>query len=564
MTFTVSSVTKVYGATTALSSVSLDLRPGEITGLIGTNGAGKSTLIKILSGAAAPTSGTLSRDGRALAFGGPLDAQAAGVQTVHQNIDDGVVLGASVAENLTLDALAGPARRGWFETRARVRAAAEAVAPGLGLPLDAPVESLPASARQQIVIARALARRARLLILDEPTSTLSAVEAAALAARVREAAAGGVAVLYVSHRLAEIEELCDRVLVLRDGALVAEFAAPLERAAIVAAMLGAPAPAASVPAAPALVPAAPAPAAPSARDGDGDGAGAGEEVLVAEGVRAVPGGPVFGFRVRAGEVLGVTGLVGAGKTELLEQLGGARPLVSGELRLGGAAYRPKDPRDAITRGVAFAPEERAAQAIVPGWSLRAHVTLPWLRRHSRAGLLARRSETAAARRVTALFGVRGPGEEAPIEALSGGNQQKVVVGRWLEGRPRLLVLDEPFRGVDVAARADIARVVRERARPGTTPDRPAPDRPAPDRPAPDRSGSDPAAPERLGAAVVVATSDPQELYGLADRVLVLHEGAPAGELPIAEATQERLAVLMSGSGTRPAPAGPGTGREEGP
>ncbi|MFF4624616.1 sugar ABC transporter ATP-binding protein [Nonomuraea jabiensis] len=495
MTFAVTSVSKVYGATTALSSVTLDLRPGEIVGLIGTNGAGKSTLIKILSGATAPSSGTLSYEGRPLAFGSPLDAQAAGVQTVHQNIDDGVVFGASVADNLTLDTLTGG---GWFRTRARVRAAASAVAPKLGLPLDAPVESLPASARQQIIIARALSRRARLLILDEPTSTLSEVEAGALAARVREAAAAGVSVLYVSHRLSEIEALCDRVVVLRDGELVATFAAPLDRAAIVAAMLGS---AADAPARRAAI----------AREA---GAGAGRDVLVAGGVRALPGGHAFGFRVRAGEVLGVTGLVGAGKTELLEQLGGARPLVSGELSLDGAPYRPKDPRDAIAAGVAFAPEERAAQAIVPGWSVRAHVTLPWLRRHTRSGLLARRSESAAARHVIDLFGVRGPGQEAPIEALSGGNQQKVVVGRWLAGEPRLLVLDEPFRGVDLAARADIGRVIRERAR---------------------------------ESAVIVASSDPQELYDLADRVLVLHEGDLMDELPIADATPDRLTALMSGT-----------------
>jgi simple sugar transport system ATP-binding protein len=537
VTFAVTSVSKVYGATRALSSVTLELRPGEIVGLIGTNGAGKSTLIKILSGATSPTSGTLSYEGRPLEFGGPLDAQAAGVQTVHQNIDDGVVFGASVAENLTLDSLA--AGGGWFLTRARVRAAATAVAPDLGLPLDVSVESLSASARQQILIARALARRARLLILDEPTSTLSEVEADALAVRVREAAAHGVSVLYVSHRLAEIETLCDRVAVLRDGELAATFTAPVSRESIVAAMLG---PVAAGGYAPAAAPPGgvrpPKPPSgvtqqeppggvrkseppgvtrsePSESAGAPENAGPVPDVLVAEGVRAVAGRPAFGLRVRAGEVLGVTGLVGAGKTELLEQLGGARPLLSGRLELDGAPYRPKDPRAAIDRGVAFAPEERAAQSIVPGWSVRAHVTLPWLRRHSRrSGLLGRRSETDAARRVIELFGVRGPGHDAPIEALSGGNQQKVVVGRWLAGEPRLLVLDEPFRGVDVAARADIGRVVRERAK---------------------------------QAAVIVATSDPQELRGLADRVLVMHEGTAAGELPIAEATPERLAALMSGS-----------------
>ncbi|WP_336209389.1 sugar ABC transporter ATP-binding protein [Nonomuraea sp. LPB2021202275-12-8] len=502
MTFAVTSVSKVYGGTTALSSVSLELPPGEVVGLIGTNGAGKSTLIKILSGATRPTSGTLTLSGRPLSFAGPLDAQEAGIQTVHQNIDDGVVFGATVAENLTLDSLARRGMSAWFETRAKLRAAASAVAPGLDLPLDAPVESLPASARQQIVIARALFRRARLLILDEPTSTLSATEADALVARVREVAASGVAVLYVSHRLSEIEALCGRAVVLRDGEVVDTFTAPLDRAAIVAAMLGPSAGLAGEPSA--------APADVEAR----------RDVLVAGGLRAVPGGRAFGLRVRAGEVVGVTGLVGAGKTELLEQLGGARPLVSGELLLDGAPYRPKSPHDAIAAGVAFATEERAAQAVVPGWSVRAHVTLPRMRAHSRGGLLNRRSEATAARKVIDLFGVRGPGPEAPIEALSGGNQQKVMVGRWLELQPRLLVLDEPFRGVDVGARADIGRVVRERA-------------------------------AEMG--VIVASSDPQELVELADRVLVMHEGSLAGELPIEEATPDRLVALMSGTHTADQP-----------
>ncbi|WP_214321189.1 sugar ABC transporter ATP-binding protein [Nonomuraea sediminis] len=487
MTFAVTRLSKTYGATTALASVSLEVRPGEVVGLIGTNGAGKSTLIKILSGVVRPTSGALSADGRPLLFASPLDAQAAGVQTVHQNIDDGVVFGTTVAENLVVGR-GGPS---WFETRARIRAAASAVAPDLGLPLDAPVESLPASARQQIVIARALARRARLLILDEPTSTLSAAEVDALVSRVRQVAASGVAVLYVSHRLSEIEALCDRVVVLRDGKVAGTFGAAPRRAAIVAAMLG-----------PHQVPARPVAQGPR------------REVLATRGVRAVPGGREFGFRVRAGEILGVTGLVGSGKTELLEQLAGVRPLVSGELLLEGLPYRPKEPSDAFAAGVAFAAEERVAHGVVPGWSVRAHVTLPRMRAHSRAGLLSRRSESAAARRVIELFGVRGPGPEAPIESLSGGNQQKVVVGRWLDGAPKLLVLDEPFRGVDVGARADIGRVVRERA---------------------------------ADMGVVVASSDPQELVDLADRVLVLHEGDPAGELAITEATQDRLAALMAGA-----------------
>ncbi|MFC6080091.1 sugar ABC transporter ATP-binding protein [Sphaerisporangium aureirubrum] len=540
----VSGLSKTYGATRALDDVTLDVRPGEIVGLIGTNGAGKSTLIKILSGATRPTAGGITLAGHPFTPGDPLAAQAAGVQTVHQNIDDGVVFGTTVAENLTLDSIAH--RGGWFTTRARITAKARAIAgsSGLSVPLDAPVESLPASTRQQIVLARALSRKAGLLILDEPTSTLSATEAGALAEKIRTAAATGVAVLYVSHHLSEIESLCDRVMVLRDGRLRRTFTAPVTRESIVEAMLGdfAPHPPATPErdstmtpertpiAAKGLPPteagrsASVEPSASAAPPSPGP-TRAGKTasvVLEAAGVRTGPGKVALSLQVREGEVLGVTGLVGAGKTELLEQLGGARRLVSGEMRVDGKPYRPGHPKDAVTAGVAFAAEERSAQAIVPGWSIRAHVTLPALWAHSRLGLLSRKSETAAAQRVAERFGVRGPGFggnrngagiEAAIETLSGGNQQKVVVGRWLETGPKVLLLDEPFRGVDVGARADIGRVIRD------------------------------AAP----LAVIVASSDPQEIVEVADRILVLHEGVLTGELTAAEATPERLATLMSGT-----------------
>ncbi|MFG1705842.1 sugar ABC transporter ATP-binding protein [Nonomuraea sp. M3C6] len=528
----VSGLSKVYGATRALDDVTFDVRAGEIVGLIGTNGAGKSTLIKVLSGAVRPSSGTITLDGRPFEPRDPLDAQAAGVQTVHQNIDDGIVPGATVAENLTLDLIARPGT-GWFTTRSGITAQARAIAAEVGLPvpLGARVEALPASDRQQVVIARALSRRARLLVFDEPTSTLSATESEVLTARVRESAASGVGVLYVSHRLADIESLCDRVVVLRDGRLRRVFTAPFTRAAIVRAMLGEMAthglgPHGSVPHG----------SVPPGSGADGSGvpgapdlqAPSGAVVLSGRGVRVASGRAAFDFEVRAGEVLGVTGLVGAGKTELLEQLAGARPLVSGELRLDGRPYRPRHVSGAIAAGVAFAGEERSAQAVVPGWSVRALVTLPWLRAHSRAGLLSRRSEAASARRVAQRFGVRLAGVEAPIETLSGGNQQKVVVGRWLEQAPRVLLLDEPFRGVDVGARATIGQTVREAAR-GLV----------------QEAAGNPAGDGAM--AVVVASSDPQEIVEVADRVLVLHEGVPAGELAVADATPERLAALMSGS-----------------
>ena len=488
----VSGVSKRYGATVALRDVTLEIRPGEVFGLIGTNGAGKSTLINVLSGVTRPTTGELRLRGHRVELSGPLAAQDAGVQTVHQNIDDGVVFGMTVAENLTLDSLA---RGGRFITRARTREAARVIARAaeLDLPLDAPVEALSASLRQLIVIARALSRRPELLILDEPTSTLSATETEVLLAAVRRMAADGVAVLFVSHRLSEIRDLCDRVAVLRDGAVQRTFTAPVDPHRLVEAMLG--------------------DAIPERPGRPGQAAAGGPEVLRATGVRTRPGAEPLDLTVRAGEVVGVTGLIGAGKSELLEQLYGARPLVSGDLRLGDVPYRPRDPRAAIARGVALVAEERAAQAMVPGWSVRAHVTLPMLRAHSRVGLLSRVAETSTARRVIDRFGVRGPGPDAAIEALSGGNQQKVVVGRWLEGDPRLLLLDEPFRGVDVGARADIGRTLRARCE---------------------------------GMGVIIASSDPQEVLDVADRILVLYDGALTGELPAGDVTAERLAVLMAG------------------
>ncbi|MEV4093261.1 sugar ABC transporter ATP-binding protein [Streptosporangium saharense] len=492
----VSEVSKTYGATRALRGVSLDLARGEVLGLIGANGAGKSTLIKVLSGATRASSGAVRLGGRPFEPSGPLDAQAAGVQTVHQNIDDGVVPGMTVAENLTLDGF-GRGGSGWFVTRGRIRERARAVAADAGLlaELDAPVESLPPSGRQRVVIARALSRAPKVLILDEPTSTLSAAEADALLPRVRALADNGVAVLYVSHRLSEIEALCDRVVVLRDGRARRTFTAPVDRHAVVAAMLG--------DLTPDTTPA------PAVATDETEGS-----VLTASGVTARPGGAPFDLRVRPGEILGVTGLVGSGKTELLEQLFGARPLLSGTLTLGGAPYRPKDPGAAIGAGVALVAEERAARAVVPGWSLRAHVSLPRLGAHTVAGVLSRRAERASAEEVVRLLAVRTSGVEAAIETLSGGNQQKVVVGRWLTGSPRLLLLDEPFRGVDVGARADIGRVLRGRAD---------------------------------GLAVLVASSDPEEVLELADRILVLHEGGLAGELRTADATAERLTGLMAGS-----------------
>jgi simple sugar transport system ATP-binding protein len=485
-----SALTKRYGPNEVLRQVSFDVADGEVVGLIGTNGAGKSTLIKILCGAIPATSGSIEVGAAPFVPATPLDARRAGIQTVHQEIDAGIVPGSNVADNLTLDSLA-PRAGSVLRSGRRTRRAAQLVADraGLHVDLDAPIESLPASERQQVVIARALAHRLNVLVLDEPTSSLSARETDRLLSSVRRLAAGGVAVLFVSHDLDEIEEVSDRVVVLRDGVVRRIVERPFRARELVHAMLGEVAPTLEH----------------EARRG-------GELVLAARGVRTRPDTRPFDLDVRRGEVVGITGLVGAGKTELLEQLYGARPLVSGELTLDGSAYEPATPAHAVRAGVALVAEERGEAAVVPTWSVRHHVTLPRLRQHSRAGLLSGRAERRTARRTVADFGIVGPGVDADLAELSGGNQQKVIVGRWFDGNVRLVLLDEPFRGVDVGARADIAAQLRRRAR---------------------------------DIGVVVASSDPAEIVQVADRVVVVAGGDVTGELSVAEVSTHELSRLMA-------------------
>lgn len=481
-----------FGATHALDDVNLETHSGEVLGIVGTNGAGKSTLIKVLSGVHQPTSGRIEIGGEASVLESPIAAIRAGIDAVHQNIDHGVIPGMSVAENLTLDSFADRSIPLWVSAR-RVDERAARIAAGLSLEFDlrAPVESLSASQRQQLIIARALSRQPRLLILDEPTSTLSSGEVDVLFAVVRRLAAAGVSVIYISHYLGEIERICDRVAVLRDGRLQGMFERGFTRSELVEAMLGE------------LL------AVSSLEHGT-----AGAAVLELIGVRALPGARPVDLTVRRGEVLGITGLVASGKTELLQQVFGVRPLISGTMRLQGQAYAPSDPHDAVRAGVALVPEERGNDAIIPGWSVTRNVTLPYLNRYQVLGGL---MNTASERDVCESLGHRMsliyPGPEAPIESLSGGNQQKVIVARWLQGDAELLILDEPFRGIDVGARRDIGTELRRSAR---------------------------------DHAVIVASSDPEEILEVADRIVVMAGGEVVGELASTDATTKGLAEMMSG------------------
>ena len=486
-------ITKTFGATRALRGVTFDIRAGETLGLLGANGAGKSTLIKTLAGVHRPTSGHIVIEGQECDFRFPDEARNAGIATVHQNIDDGVVFGMSVAENLLLDEIAKPGAKIFLNQREIVRRARKVQQElELDLPLTAPVEDLPPSRRQEVAIARELVKRPKLLILDEPTSTLSEPEAEKLFAAVRDLKRRGISILYISHRLSEVKLLCDRAVVLRNGLIVSEHQAPMETRDIAGSILGE------------LV--------LSTNRGSRGGR---EEAARFEGLRSKADAPEIGFAMRRGEVVGLTGLIGAGKTELLEQICGHRPMVSGHITLNRESYRPRDAADAMMKGVVMVPEQRALQAIFPSDSLWKHCSVGLMDFFNRFGFMERRREMAFAGDVIRDFRVVAPGSSAAIEDLSGGNQQKLLVGRWLTQKWNLIILDEPFRGIDIGARGLISRALREYSE---------------------------------EVPVLVCSSDPEEVIEVADRVLIMVDAAIVHEDLAANLTAESLAEIMSQAG----------------
>lgn len=515
-------VSMAFGGKTVLASVSLDIAPGSVVALLGANGAGKSTLIKILSGVHIDHGGEIRVAGEPATLHSPLAARQLGIQTVHQRIGEGIVPGLSVAENLVFEELA-QARGNPFLNGGRLLARAREIQAGLGLDwsdflLRRDVTELGISDRQLLILARALATRPRLLILDEPTSALSAAEAERLFALVEKMRDDGIAVLYVSHRLGEIDALADRLVVLRDGRLTEDQAKPFDWDSALRAMLAQAQEAATA-----------RPVRESAeregtkagteREGaraDAEKAGtAGEVVLSLRGVRLFEGRAPLDLDIRAGEVTGAVGLLGAGKTELARGLFGAEPFAAGAVELDGRAYAPRRPADAIRAGVHLVPEDRHADALVPGWSLAQNISLPFLRSLSRLGLVNTAKEDALGRDTIEALGVVARDEHSTVEELSGGNQQKVVVGRWLARPPRVLILDEPFRGVDIGARRDIGRRARALA--------------------------------AEGAAVLVLSADVDEVLEVADRVVVLAAGEIHLDAYGEDAERDRVIQTISAS-----------------
>jgi simple sugar transport system ATP-binding protein len=493
---TLSDVSMAFGSNRVLSGVSMSVDEGSVVALIGANGAGKSTLIKILSGVYPDHGGDVLVDGNRVQMDSPSVARSMGIHTVHQRIGDGVIPGLSVAENLVFDELTQPSFGAFFSLR-KVLPRAREVAAQLELDwsdsvLRSDVFELGIADQQMLLLARALDQKPRMLVLDEPTSALSMAEVDRLFAVIGRLKQSGVAILYVSHHLAEIDTLADSLVVLRDGRIRLEQTRPFVWNDVVRAMLGEQVLAQE--------------AAIEERRGT-------ETRLRLSGVSLRPTRPPQDIEFRAGEVTGIIGLLGAGKSELARGVFGAAPFTSGRMELDGAAFAPRSPGDAVRRGVFLVPEDRAAEALLPGWPIGRTAALPFLGSMAPRGLVPRGAEAKRGRWVIDELDVVATGEGHLVDELSGGNQQRVVVGRWLAGEPRVLVLDEPFRGVDIGARAGIGRKLRGLA--------------------------------AKGAAVIITSSDVDEIMQGCDRVLVLGDGVVRSDTYIRETSRDLIIERMS-------------------
>jgi rhamnose transport system ATP-binding protein len=487
---TMRGISKRFGATRALDGVSMDLHPGEVHALVGENGAGKSTLIKVMTGVYPPDDGEVLVDGEPVTLHSAADAQARGIAPIFQ--EPLIFPDLSVAENVFI----GHRDQGRVVRWRRMCADAAEILASLDVHIDprTPASGLPVAAQQAIEIAKAISLDVRVLIMDEPTAALSAHEVERLFRQVRRLRDAGVAVLFISHRLDEVFELADRITVFRDGRRVASHArGDVTRAELIAAMVG--------------------------REVSDFYARhdhrAGEVVLRVRDLARTGAFSGVSFDVRRGEVLGLAGLVGAGRTDVALALFGVAPAEAGTIELDGEPVEIATPRDALDRGIAYLSEDRRHVGLSLPQSVTSNITLPSLRRYvTRLSLVDRRAERAAAAGFRERLRIRTPGLNQPVGLLSGGNQQKTMLAKWLNTEPRVLILDEPTRGIDVGAKADVHGIVDELA--------------------------------RAGLAIVLISSDLPEVLAVSDRVLVMREGTQTGVFDRAEATQERVMTAAVG------------------
>lgn len=481
-------LSKAWPGVRALDAVDLDLRAGEIHALVGENGAGKSTLIKVLAGAIAPDAGTVLLGGEALGFGNPLDARARGVSVIYQELT--LVPQLSAAANVFLGRETG----GLAMDLAGMERRAQVLLDSLGghvLAREA-VGRLSVAQQQVVEIVRALLERSRVLILDEPTSALTSEESERLFAILRDLRQQGLAILYISHRLDEVFALADRMTVLRDGRKVAEGpGAAFDRASLIRAMVGR----------------------AMADEFPPRTAKPGATLLELSGLSSPGLFHDVSLSVRAGEIVGVAGLVGAGRTSLGLALAGALPY-AGKVRLEGKPVDLRSPQAALAAGIAYVTEDRKARGLFPLLSARTNITISHLQDFCRLGVVARTREDTAAAQTARDLDLRAAGLHVPAATLSGGNQQKLLLARHLLGRCRVLILDEPTRGIDVGAKAEIYRLMNH------------------------LTGQ--------GLGILMISSELPEVLALSDRMVVLHEGRLAGSLEKAEATPDRILQLATG------------------
>jgi galactofuranose transport system ATP-binding protein len=486
-------IDKRFQGVQALGAAALEVMPGEVMGLVGQNGAGKSTMIKVLTGAHRKDAGSISFDGREVEFASPQQAQRGGISTIYQEIN--LIGYRSVAENILLGR--EPRRFGLLDWRRMNREAAELLRRfAVEVDVRRPLMEFSTAIQQMVAIARAVSFKARLVIMDEPTSSLDEREVEVLFDVIRRLRADGVAVIFISHRLDELYQICDRVTVMRDGRTVLTARmAEIDKLQLVAAMLGRDLSAVRE-------------HATGFREKSGS---AGSEVLVAEGLAVGRRVRDARVEVRAGEIVGLAGLLGSGRTEVARAVFGADIPDAGTIRLMGKA--PREPAEAIALGAGFCTEDRKVEGIVPDMSVRENLTLALLPRLTRAGIVDEVRQKQIVDRFIARLAIKTSGPDQKIRELSGGNQQKVLLARWLCTDPKLLILDEPTRGIDVGAKAEIQSLIRELA--------------------------------DQGLGVLMISSELEEIIEGADRVFVLSDGRTVADLSHAEVSEARIMGAMA-------------------
>ncbi|RPE76098.1 MULTISPECIES: sugar ABC transporter ATP-binding protein [unclassified Frondihabitans] len=483
--FELRGVTKSFGPVVALANGTIVLESGRIHALVGENGAGKSTMVKTIAGIYQPDSGSLRMRGEDVVFSGAAESKAAGISVIYQ--EPTLFPDLTVAENIFIGRQ--PKGRLGFVDRAAMRRQATDLFTRLGVPIDPDrsAEGLSIADQQIIEIAKAISLDARVLVMDEPTAALSGVEVDRLFAVARSLRDQGAAILFISHRFDEVFALCDTITVMRDGAYIATHSASdITVDALVREMVG--------------------------RDistlfpkGEAE---VGDVVLSVEGLNRAGVFSDISFDVRAGEIVGLAGLVGAGRTEVARAVFGIDPYDSGSVTLSGKPVKPRSPQASIDAGMAFVPEDRRKQGLVMELSVAKNTTLTLRRQLSRFGLISAGRETAAAEDWSTRLQVKTGSQDLAVSTLSGGNQQKVVLAKWLATDPTFLIVDEPTRGIDVGTKSEVHRLISELA--------------------------------GRGIAVLMISSELPEVMGMADRILVMHEGRISAELARDEATAELI------------------------